>query len=64
MKCPVCGAKVADNAYQCGFCGSDLSVVQYLKRVSGTYYNIGLDRARVRDLTGSVEALKKTRETF
>ncbi len=64
MKCPVCGAKVADNAYQCGFCGSDLSVVQYLKRVSGTYYNIGLDRARVRDLTGSVEALKKSLRFF
>ena len=60
MKCPVCGAKVADNAYQCGFCGSDLSVIQYLKRVSGTYYNIGLERARVRDLTGSVAALRKS----
>ena len=60
MKCPVCGAKVAENVYQCSFCGSDLSVIQYLKRVSGTYYNIGLERARVRDLTGSVAALRKS----
>ena len=60
MKCPVCGAKVAENVYQCSFCGSDLSVIQYLKRVSGTYYTIGLERARVRDLTGSVAALRKS----
>ncbi|HAK58204.1 MAG TPA: hypothetical protein DCP06_04420 [Lachnospiraceae bacterium] len=59
MKCPMCGANVADDVYQCGFCGSDLSVVHYLRRVSGTYYNIGLERARVRDLTGSVTALKQ-----
>ncbi|MEE3467520.1 MAG: tetratricopeptide repeat protein [Eubacterium sp.] len=60
MKCPVCGNNVADNVYQCAFCGSDLSVMYYLKRVSGTYYNIGLERAQVRDLSGSVEVLRQS----
>ncbi|MBO4395053.1 MAG: tetratricopeptide repeat protein [Eubacterium sp.] len=58
MKCPMCDANVPDNAYECSFCHSDLSFMHYLRRVSGTYYNIGLQRARVRDLTGAVEALK------
>ena len=60
MRCPVCDALIPDNAVECNFCGSDLSVVQYVKRISGTYYNIGLERAKVRDLTGAIAALKQS----
>ena len=60
MRCPVCGALVGDDAVQCGFCGSDLSVIQYVKRISGTYYNIGLEKAQVRDLSGAIVALKQS----
>ena len=60
MRCPVCDALIPDNAIECTFCGSDMSVIQYVKRISGTYYNIGLERAKVRDLTGAIAALKQS----
>ncbi|MCR4604570.1 MAG: tetratricopeptide repeat protein [Eubacterium sp.] len=64
MRCPRCDALVLDNAVRCNFCGQDLSVIHYLKSVSGAYYNIGLERAGVRNLSGAVEALKKSLEYF
>lgn len=60
MRCPRCDAKVSDTAVQCTFCGQDLSVVHYVWRVSNTYYNRGLERAGVRDLSGAAEILKKS----
>lgn len=60
MRCPRCDANVGDTAVQCTFCGQDLSVIHYARRISNTYYNMGLDKARVRDLSGAVEILKKS----
>ena len=42
MRCPRCDANVSDTATLCSFCGQDLSVVQYVRRVSNSYYNMGL----------------------
>lgn len=60
MRCPRCDAKVNDNATLCSFCGQDLSVVHYVHRVSNTYYNMGLEKAEVRDLSGAIVVLKKS----
>lgn len=60
MRCPRCDANVSGTAVQCTFCGQDLSIVHYARRISNTYYNRGLERARVRDLSGAVEILKKS----
>lgn len=60
VRCPRCDANVGDAVVQCNFCGQDLSVVHYARRISNTYYNRGLDKARVRDLSGAVESLKKS----
>lgn len=60
MRCPRCDANVGDTAVQCTFCGQDLSIIHYARRISNTYYNMGLDKARVRDLSGAVEILKKS----
>lgn len=60
MRCPRCDANVNDGAVRCNFCGQDLSVVHYVKRISNTYYNIGLEKAEVRDLSGAIEILKKS----
>lgn len=60
MRCPRCDANVADAAKRCNFCGQDLSVVHYVRRISNSYYNIGLEKARVRDLSGAIEILKKS----
>lgn len=60
MRCPRCDANVNDTSVRCTFCGQDLSVVHYVRRISNTYYNRGLEKARVRDLSGAVEILKKS----
>ena len=60
MRCPRCDANVNDGAARCNFCGQDLAIVQYVRRISNTYYNIGLEKAEVRDLSGAIETLKKS----
>lgn len=60
MRCPRCDANVSDTATLCSFCGQDLSVVQYVRRVSNSYYNMGLEKAEVRDLSGAIVVLKKS----
>lgn len=60
MRCPRCDANVGDASAVCSFCGQDLAVIHYVRRISNTYYNIGLEKARVRDLSGAVTMLKKS----
>lgn len=60
MRCPRCDANVKDSAARCNFCGQDLSIVHYVRRISNTYYNMGLEKAEVRDLSGAVAILKKS----
>lgn len=60
MRCPRCDANVKDTAQLCSFCGQDLSVMHYVRRISNTYYNIGLEKAQVRDLSGAIAMLKKS----
>lgn len=60
MRCPNCDANISDTAARCGFCGQDLSVVHYVRRISNTYYNQGLQKAEVRDLSGAIAILKKS----
>ncbi len=60
MRCPRCDANVNDTATLCSFCGQDLSVIQYVRRISNTYYNMGLEKAEVRDLSGAIVVLKKS----
>ena len=57
MRCFKCGTTF-DVGVKCPNCGSDMSILQWVKKVSNDYYNIGLDKAKVRDLTGAVESLK------
>lgn len=60
MRCPRCDAQIKDTAALCNFCGQDLSVIHYVQRVSNAYYNMGLERAQVRDLSGAIVILKKS----
>ncbi|MCR5691154.1 MAG: tetratricopeptide repeat protein [Eubacterium sp.] len=60
MRCPRCDANVTDTRTTCNFCGQDLSVIHYAVRVSNTYYNLGLQKAKVRDLSGATVILKKS----
>lgn len=52
MICPRCGGKVPESRSRCEGCGADLTVYRKIMRLSNSYYNRGLERARVRDLSG------------
>ena len=58
MKCMNCGAELNDSAY-CPKCGCDVSVQKQAIVLSGLYYNQGLEKAQVRDLSGAIDMLRK-----
>ena len=62
MNCPRCGNPVTLRKRYCDNCGADISVYRKIIRLSNNYYNSGLARAKVRDLTGAIEDLKKSLE--
>lgn len=56
MECLNCGAPVLENGH-CSACGMNYKLLVKAYNTSNYYYNVGLDRARVRDLTGAIDAL-------
>lgn len=62
MVCPNCGSNVSDKRTQCERCGTDLVMYKKIIRTSNFYYNNGLARAKVHDLSGAVIALRKCLE--
>ena len=57
MRCFKCGSFLTDGD-TCPQCGEYVGIYKKTARVSDAYYNAGLYKARVRDLTGAVESLK------
>jgi Tfp pilus assembly protein PilF len=57
LNCKRCGGKILVTGY-CSQCGLKSEYVNKALNTSKYYYNIGLDKARVRDMSGAVEALK------
>lgn len=62
MNCPKCNGKVSIQNKQCPFCGMDLSIYHKIFSLSNYYYNDGLSKAKVRDLSGAILVLKKSLE--
>ena len=62
MNCPKCGHEIIKWRKRCEICGQDISVYERLQRISNTFYNKGLERAKVRDLSDAIEMLKKSLE--
>lgn len=60
MRCPRCDARISDDVDICRFCGQDLEIIHHVRRISNAYYNIGLEKAGVRDLSGAILVLKKS----
>lgn len=56
MECLNCGAPVLTDGH-CSECGMNYNLLEKAYNTSNYYYNLGLDRARVRDLTGAIDAL-------
>lgn len=62
MICPKCGSVIPEERNYCDTCGSDLTIYKKIMRLSNTYYNKGLEKAGIRDLSGAVQMLKKSLE--
>lgn len=57
MRCFNCGAELTANPF-CTNCGADIREYRKIVWTSNQYYNDGLTKARVRDLSGAVMSLR------
>lgn len=59
MRCYNCGCRLSEHDF-CTSCGADVSLYKRILKVSNMYYNEGLEKAGVRDLTGAVTSLRQS----
>ncbi len=59
MFCYNCGCRLSEHDF-CTACGADVSLYKKIIHVSNRYYNEGLEKAGVRDLTGAVVCLRQS----
>lgn len=57
MRCYQCNSPLTDEDF-CVKCGADVTVYKMVAKTSNSYYNLGLAKAQVRDLTGAINCLK------
>ena len=62
MICPNCGSNMSDKKKRCERCGTDMTIYRKIYMASNEYYNNGLARAKVRDLSGAIISLKSSLE--
>ncbi len=63
MQCFMCGAEVA-NSKICYNCGADILLYKQIIYTSYVFYNQGLEKAKVKDMTGAIEALKSSLQYY
>ncbi|MDC7294366.1 MULTISPECIES: tetratricopeptide repeat protein [unclassified Butyrivibrio] len=59
MKCYYCGAELTKDS-TCPGCGARVGTYKKIKSLSNRFYNEGLEKAGVRDMTGAVESLRQS----
>lgn len=59
MKCYACGNRLGMESF-CPNCGADVFVYKRILMTSNKLYNEGLNKARVRDLSGAAELLRQS----
>ena len=60
MNCMNCGAFLADKDLDyCPHCGCNVLIQKKVEYLSKLYYNQGLEKASIRDLSGAVNCLKR-----
>ena len=60
MNCPRCNASVNMQMNRCSQCGQSIQVYKKAIRISNSLYNEGLEKARVRDLSGAADVLNRS----
>ena len=61
MRCVKCGATLTDPEY-CSSCGTEIHVYDKIIRLSNTWYNKGLEKAKARNLSGAAQDLRYSLE--
>ncbi|MBQ9122827.1 MAG: tetratricopeptide repeat protein [Lachnospiraceae bacterium] len=59
MNCYNCGCRLSHHDF-CTACGADVGLYKRIMNISNLYYNEGLEKATVRDLTGAVTSLRQS----
>lgn len=59
MFCYQCGCRLSEHDF-CTACGADVSLYKKIIHVSNMFYNEGLEKAGVRDLTGAIASLRQS----
>jgi len=59
MKCFKCGCELSEKNF-CTGCGADVGLYKKIIYVSNLYYNEGLAKANVRDLSGAIVSLRQS----
>ncbi len=57
MNCPRCDAQLSFQKRRCENCGQDLKRFRQVYGLANSFYNEGLQRAQIRDLSGAVSSL-------
>ncbi len=59
MICYNCGCRLSEHDF-CTACGADVAIYKKIMHISNRYYNDGLEKAQVRDLTGAITSLRQS----
>ncbi len=59
MLCYHCGCALSEHDF-CTACGADVSIYKKIMHLSNRFYNDGLEKAQVRDLTGAINSLRQS----
>ena len=59
MNCYQCGCALSEHDF-CTNCGADVALYKRIIYISNRFYNDGLERAGVRDLTGAIMSLRQS----
>ncbi len=59
MNCYQCGCTLSQHDF-CTNCGADVALYKRIIYISNRFYNDGLERAGVRDLTGAITSLRQS----
>lgn len=59
MICYRCGCNLSEHDF-CTNCGADVALYKKIIYISNRFYNEGLERANVRDLTGAITSLRQS----
>ncbi len=59
MNCYKCGCELSGHDF-CTSCGADVSLYKKIIYISNRFFNDGLEKANVRDLTGAIASLRQS----